>query len=79
LARETARRRGRDGSRRSLGLGGELLLREFRVTEILRWRSWLALALVVLAHGGSRQRGGKKGSKEQRRDVKKLEKQRGYL
>ena len=51
VVRVIGRRRGRDGSRRPLGLGGELLLRVFRVTEILRWRSRLALALVVLAHG----------------------------
>jgi hypothetical protein len=44
--------RGRDGSRRPLGLGGELLLRVFRVVEVLRWRSRLALAFVTLAHGG---------------------------
>jgi hypothetical protein len=64
----TRRHRGRDGSRRSLGLGGELLLRVLRVAEVLRRRSQLTFALVTrarrrtatfltLAHGGE---GGKK-------------------
>jgi hypothetical protein len=62
------RRRGRDGSRGSLGLGGELLFRVLQVAEVLRRRSRLTFALVTrargrtatfltFAHGGS---GGKK-------------------
>jgi hypothetical protein len=79
IARRLGRRRGRDGSRRPLGLGGELLLRVFRVTEILRWRSRLALALVAFAHGGSKRERREGSSKEQRRDVKKPEGQQRYL
>jgi hypothetical protein len=71
--------RGRDGSRRPLGLGGELLLRVFRVAEVLQRRGRLALAFVTLAHGGSRQERREECSKEQRRDVKKPEEQRRYL
>jgi hypothetical protein len=33
--------------RRSLGLGGELLLRVLGIAEVLRMRSWLALPLVA--------------------------------
>jgi hypothetical protein len=54
---------GRGGGRRTLGLGGELLLRVLRVAEVLRGRSRLTFALItrarrgtatllILAHGG---------------------------
>jgi hypothetical protein len=54
-----------DGSRRPLRLRGELLLWVLRVTKILRWRSWLTFALVVLAHGGSERERRKASNREQ--------------
>jgi hypothetical protein len=54
-----------DGSRRPLRLRGELLLWVLRVTKILRWRSRLTLALVVLAHGGSERERRKASNREQ--------------
>jgi hypothetical protein len=62
---------------RSLGLGGELLLRVLRIVEVLRRRSRLALSLVAgmvrgasaflaLAHGGVEE---KRVSSKRQRDV----------
>jgi hypothetical protein len=78
VVRIVRRRRGRDGSRRPLGLGGELLLRLFRVAKILRGRSRLALRLLLFPMVEMKE---EEESKQRRtaRDVKKPERQRHYL
>jgi hypothetical protein len=67
VVRVVGRRQGRDGSRRPLGLRGELLLRVFRVTEVLGWRSQLALAFLTLAHGGNKERRRKQAAENSKR------------
>jgi hypothetical protein len=67
-----------DGSRRPLRLRGELLLWVLRVTKLLRWRSWLTLALIVLAHGGTK-RERRKGSNREQREMWKSQRDNGII